>query len=118
MDSDSFGMAPWDAGGMHGNDCQRRGTFRTMMLQWLIRLLCRPVIRNGLVRTTRVNTEYGLDQLMMTNMDSPRLAVTPGEWYASDTLTPLSRELRQMNGIPEVMGAMYDCRTGWEFPQI
>ena len=74
---DSFGMAHWDAGGMYGNDCQCRETFRTMMLQWLIRLLCRPAIRNGLVRTTRMNTEYGLDQLMMTNMDSPRLAVTP-----------------------------------------
>ena len=118
VDSDSVGMAPWDAGGMHGNDCQRRETFWTMMLQWLIRLLCRPVIRNGLVRTTRMNTEYGLDQLMMTNMDSPRLAVTSGEWYASDTLTPLSRDLSQMNGIPEVMGAMYDCRTGWDFPQF
>ena len=65
-----------------------------------------------------MNTEYGLDQLMMTNMDFPRLAVTPGEWYASDTLTPLSRDLRQMDGIPEVMGAMYDCRTGWDFPQF
>ena len=42
----SFGMAPWDAGGMYCNDCQRRETFRTMMLQWLIRLMCRPVIRN------------------------------------------------------------------------
>ena len=40
VNPDSFGMAPWDAGGMHGNDCQRRETFRTMMLQWLIRLLC------------------------------------------------------------------------------
>ena len=50
-------------------------------------------------------------------MDSPRLAVTPGEWYASDTLTSLSRDLRQMNGILEVMGAIYDCRTGWDFPQ-
>ena len=117
VDSDYFGMAPWDAGGMHGNDCECRETFRTMMSQWLIWLLYRPVIINGLVRTTRMNTEYGLDQLMMTNMDSPRLAVTPGEWYASDTLTPLSRDLRQMNGIPEVMGAMYDCRTGWDFPQ-
>ena len=117
-DVDSFGMAPWDAGGMHGNDCECRETFRTMMLQWLIRLLCRPVIRNGLVRTTRMITEYGLDQLnMMTNMDSPRLTVTPGEWYASDTLTPLSRDLRQMDGIPEVMGAIYDCRTGRDFPQ-
>ena len=75
---DSFGMAPWDAGGMYGNDCQRRETFRTMMLQWLIRLLCRPVIRNGLVRTTRMNTEYGLDQLMMTNMDSPQVGSYPG----------------------------------------
>ena len=35
VDFDSFGMAPWDAGGMHGNDCQRRETFRTIMLQWL-----------------------------------------------------------------------------------
>ena len=65
-----------------------------------------------------MNTEYGLDQLMMTNMDSPRLAVTQGEWYVSDTLTTLSRDLRQMNGIPEVMGAMYDRRTGWDFPQF
>ena len=23
-----------------------------------------------------------------------------------------------MNGIPEVMGAMYDCGTGWDFPQF
>ena len=116
--SDSFGMTPWDAGGMYGNDCQRRETFRTIMLQGLIQLLYRPVIRNGLVRTTRMNTEFGLDQLMMTSMDSPRLAVTPGEWYASDALTPLSRELRQTNGILEVMGAMNDCRTGWDFPQF
>ena len=65
-----------------------------------------------------MNTEYGLDQLMMTNMDSPRLAVTPGEWYASDMLTPLSHDLRQMGGTSEVMGAMYDCRTGRDFPQF
>ena len=48
VDFDSFGMAPWDAGGTHGNDCQRRETFRTMMLQWLMRLLCRQAIMNGL----------------------------------------------------------------------
>ena len=41
---DFFGMAPWDAGGMYGNNFQRRETIRTMMPQWLIRLLCRPVI--------------------------------------------------------------------------
>ena len=29
---DSFGMAPWDAGGMHGDSCQLRETLQTMML--------------------------------------------------------------------------------------
>ena len=86
VDFDSFGMVPWDAGGMHGNDCQRREMFRTMMLQWLMRLLCRQVIMNGLSGTMRMNTEYGLDRSLMTNTDSPRLAVTPGEWYASDMI--------------------------------
>ena len=54
----------------------------------------------------------------MTNTDSPRLAVTPGEWYASDMLKTMRTDMRQMNGIPEVIGAMYDCRTVWGFPQI
>ena len=89
-----------------------------MMLQWLFRLSCRPVIVNGLDRTMRMNTEYGLDKIMMTNTDSPRLAVTPGEWYTSDMLTTMRTHLSQMNGIPEVIGAMYDCRTVWGFPQI
>ena len=65
-----------------------------------------------------MNTKYGLVLIMMTNTDSPRLAVTPGEWYASDMLTPMRIDLRQMNGIPEVIGAMYVCRTVWGFPQI
>ena len=76
------------------------------------------MIVNGLDRTMKMNTEYGLDQIMMTNTDSPRLAVTPGEWYASDMLTTMRPDLRQINGIPEVIGAMYDCRTVWVFPQI
>ena len=29
---DSFGMAPWDAGGMHGDSCQLREMLQTMML--------------------------------------------------------------------------------------
>ena len=65
-----------------------------------------------------MNTEYGLDKIMMTNTDSPRLAVTTGEWCASNILTTMRTDLRQMNGIPEVIGGMYDCRTVWGFPQI
>ena len=115
---DSFGMAPCDAGGMHSDGCRLYGTCWKMMLQWLFRLSCRPVIVNGLDRTMRMNTEYGLDKIMMTHTDSPRLVVTPGEWYASDMLTTMRPDLRQMIGIPEVIGAMYDCRTVWGFPQI
>ena len=66
----------------------------------------------------RMNTEYGLDRIMMKNTDSPRLAVTPGEWYASDMLTTIRTDLRQINGILEVIGATYDCRTVWGFPQM
>ena len=79
VDFNYFGMAPWDAGGMHGDSCQHRETFRTMMLQWLMRMLCRQAIMNGLNGTTRMNTEYGLDRSLMTNTDSPRLAVTPNK---------------------------------------
>ena len=47
VDFDSFGMAPWDAGGMHDDRCRLREALQTMMLQWLMRLLCRPVIVHG-----------------------------------------------------------------------
>ena len=33
VDFDSFRMAPWDAGGMHGDRCQLHEAIRTMMLQ-------------------------------------------------------------------------------------
>ena len=46
VDFDSFGMAPWDAGGLHGDICQSHETFRTMMFQWLMWLLCRQAIMN------------------------------------------------------------------------
>ena len=75
---DSFGMAPWDAGGMHGDGCRLCGTCWKMMLQWLIRLSCRTVIVNGLDRTMKMNTEYGLDRIMMTNTDSPPVGSYPG----------------------------------------
>ena len=112
VDFDSFGMAPWDAGGMHDDRCQLREALQTMMLQWLMRQLCRPEIVHGLDRTMTMNTENGLDTIMMITTDSPRLAVTPGEWYASGIFTLLSRDLRRMNG------AMYDSRTEWGFPQF
>ena len=60
----------------------------------------------------------GLYRFMMMNTESLRLVVTPGEWYASDMLSTMSTDLRQMNGIPDVIGAMKDCRTVWGFPQI
>ena len=41
-----------------------------------------------------MNTENGLDTIMMITTDSPQLAVTPGEWYASGMFTLLSRDLR------------------------
>ena len=110
VDFDYFGMAPWDAGGMHDDRCQLREALQTIMLQWLMRLLCRPVIM--IDRTMTMNTENGLDTIMMITTDSPRLAVTPGEWYASGMLTLLSRDLRRMNG------AMYNSRTEWGFPQV
>ena len=115
---DSFGMAPWDAGGMSGDGCRPYRTCWKMMFQRLFRLSCRPVIVNGLDGTMRMNTEYGLDKIMMTTTDSSRLAVTPSEWYASDMLTPMRRDLRQMNGIPEVIGDMYVCGTVWGIPKI
>ena len=52
-----------------------------------------------------MNMENGLDTIMMITTDSPRLAVTPGEWCASVMLTLLSRDLRQMNS------AMLNSRT-------
>ena len=78
VDFDSFGMAPWDAGGMHSRT--RCEPFRTIMLEWLMRLL----IIHRLDRTMTMYTENGLDTIMMITTDSPRLTVTPGEWYASD----------------------------------
>ena len=118
VDFVSFGMAPWDAGGMHGDSCQLRETLWTMMLQWLTWLLCRPVIMNGLDRTMRLNTENGLDWSMMTNTESHRLAVNPGEWYASEMIRVIRTDLRQTNGFTEMMGAMCDYTTVEIFTQI
>ena len=56
---------------------------------------------------------------MEIKTESPRLAVTQGEWYASGLLATISTDLRQMDGIPDVIGAVkMDCRTVWCFPQF
>ena len=84
VDFNSFGMAPWDAGGIHNDQCHLHEAIQTMMLQWLMRLLCRPVIMHGLGRNMTMNTENGLNMIIMITTDPPRLTVTPGECYASD----------------------------------
>ena len=73
---------------------------------------------NGLNATMRMNTEYGLVQSLMTNTDSPRLAVTPGEWYASETIRIIRTDLRQMNGFTRIIGEMYDRWTVGGRPQL
>ena len=62
--------------------------------------------------------EYGLEKILMTNTDSPRLVVAPGEWYASEMLAMMTTNIRQINGFPEMIDAIYKCRTVGDFPQI
>ena len=54
-----------------------------------------------------MNTENGLDTIMMITTDSPRLTVTPGECYASDGTTQIKRDLRHTHDI----SAAVDCNT-------
>ena len=107
VDFDFFGIAPWDAGGMHGDRYQLHKAMQTMMLQRLMRLLCQPVIVHGLDRIMTMNTEYGLDTIIMITTDSPRLTVTPGECYASDGTTQIRRDLRHAHDI----SAAVDCKA-------
>ena len=59
------------------------------------------------------------DMNMMINTESPRLAVTPGEWYVSNVLATMSTGFPRRDGIPDVIGAVkLDCGTVWGFPQI
>ena len=103
----------------------------------MIRLSCRPAIVDGhgsrLVRSLGqlfvLNIDMGLtdalavghnpDMNMKIKTESPRLAVTPGEWYASDLLATTSTGFRQMDDILNVIGAVkLDCRTVWGFPRL
>ena len=104
---DHIGMAPRDAGGMHDDRCRPREALQTMMLQWLMRLLCRPVIVHVLDRDTTENTEDGLDTNRMITTDSPRLTVTPGECYASDVITQIRQDLRHTHDN----SAAVNCNT-------
>ena len=69
--------------------------------------------------TDALTVEHTPDMNMKIKTESPRLAVTPGEWYASDLLATTSTGFRQMENITNVIGAVkLDCRTVWDFPQI
>ena len=114
-------MAPWDAGGMLGDSCRLCVTFLRTLLRSVIRLSCRPTIVDGLNidggLTDALAVGHNPDMNMTIKTVSPRLAVTLGEWYASDLLA--STGFRQMDDIPNVMGAVkLDYRTVWGFPQI
>ena len=62
---------------------------------------------------------HNTDMNMKINTESPRLAVTPGEWYASDLLAMTSTDFRQMDDIPHVIGTgKLDCSTVWGFPRL
>ena len=75
-DFDSFGMASWDAGGIHGDGSQSRD------------VMCRPTIVHELDRRTTMNTEYGkLDTIILIDTDSPRFTVTPGECQLRSDVT-------------------------------
>ena len=118
MDFDSFWMSPWDAGGTLGDSCRLCVTFWRTLLRSVIRLSCRPAIVDGhglrLIRSLGqlfvLNVDMGLtdalavghnpDMNMKICTESPWLAVTPGEWYASDLLATTSTGFRQMDDIP------------------
>ena len=137
VDFDSFWMAPWDAGVTLGDRGRLWGTFWWTLLRSSIRLSCRPASVDGhgsrLIRSLGqlfvLNIDMGLtDALavghnpgmnMKIKTESPRLAVSPGEWYASDLLAMTSTSFRQMDDILHVIGAVkLDCRTVWGFPHI
>ena len=57
------------------------------------------------------------DMNMKIKTESPRLAVTPCEWYL--VLATTSNGFRQMEDIPNVIGAVkLDYRTVWDFPKM
>ena len=62
---------------------------------------------HGLDKIMTMNMENGLDTIMMITTDSPRLTVTPDEWYASDVLTQIRRDLRHTHDI----SAAVDCNA-------
>ena len=58
-----------------------------------------------------MNMEYGLEKILMTNTYSPRLVVAPGEWEACEMLTMMTTNLHLINKFPEMIDAIYNCRT-------
>ena len=59
------------------------------------------------------------DMNMMINTESPWLAVTPCEWYASDLHATTSTGFPWRDVIPDVIGAVkLVCRTVRGFPRL
>ena len=118
MEFHSFGMAPRDAGGIYDDSCQHHETLRTVMLQWLLQQLCRQAIINRLYRTMRMNMVNGLGRSLIIITDSPRIAVTPGEWYASETIWMMRTDLHQANEFAKIMSARCDYKTVESFSHV
>ena len=59
------------------------------------------------------------DMTMKINTESPRLAVTPGEWYANDLHATTSTGFPRRDVIPHMIGAVkLDCRTVQVLPRL
>ena len=73
---------------------------------------------NGFNRTMRMNTEIGLVRSLITDTDSPRLAVTPGDWCVNETIRIIRTDLHQANEFAKIMSTMCDDKTAEVFPQL
>ena len=99
VDFDSYGTAPWNAGGIYVNVCQLRETLRTMMLQWLIRMLCRPVIWNANGRSAR-------NVLVAPSQETVHIVVNIFRWIWASTLLFTTWNLRSC-GAARLCGVRY-----------
>ena len=65
-----------------------------------------------------MNAENGLHWSLITDTDSPRLAVTPGEWDASEMILMMRTDLHRTKGFVSILGTMCDCGTVGVIPGL